>query len=175
MIYISDWYSISFSLLQIVNFRNQACSADTGDTGHCVSASECLARGGAVRGGAFMINDGISSFRWYNESFPQGPVLRTSGRAASWLWAPAEEYCRITVHICSKTSQILFWEWWLVHLETPATLMNTTPRPRVTGHSERAGLTSAWFGWTLITSRSALRRARGSALTTSKPRMLPQE
>ena len=55
MIYISDWHSISFSLLQIVNFRNQACSADTGDTGHCVSASECLARGGAVRGGAFMI------------------------------------------------------------------------------------------------------------------------
>ena len=39
-----------FSLFQIVTFPNSECTASTGDTGTCVSRSECQGRGGAISG-----------------------------------------------------------------------------------------------------------------------------
>ena len=45
-----------FSLFQIITFPNDACSSSIGDTGLCLSASECQGMGGTISGIKYFCN-----------------------------------------------------------------------------------------------------------------------
>ena len=45
-----------FSLFQIITFPNDACGSSIGDTGLCLSASECQGMGGTISGFKYFCN-----------------------------------------------------------------------------------------------------------------------